>query len=48
MENKVAVVAIGGNSLIKDKKNVTVESQYQAVKETTAHIADMKIGRAHV
>jgi len=41
MENKVAVVAIGGNSLIKDKKNVTVESQYQAVKETTAHIADM-------
>jgi len=41
MEKKVAVVAIGGNSLIKDKKNVTVESQYQAAKETTAHIADM-------
>ena len=41
MENKVAVVAIGGNSLIKDKKNVTVESQYQAANETTAHIADM-------
>jgi len=41
MENKVAVVAIGGNSLIKDKNNVTVESQYQAVKETTAHIVDM-------
>ena len=41
MESKVAVVAIGGNSLIKDKKNVTVESQYQAAKETTAHIADM-------
>ena len=41
MENKIAVVAIGGNSLIKDKKNVTVESQYQAVKETTVHIADM-------
>ena len=41
MENKVAVVAIGGNSLIKDKKNVTVESQYQAAKETTVHIADM-------
>lgn len=41
MEDKVAVVAIGGNSLIKDKNNVTVESQYQAVKETTVHIADM-------
>jgi len=41
MEKKVAVVAIGGNSLIKDKKNVTVESQYQAAKETTVHIADM-------
>ena len=41
MESKVAVVAIGGNSLIKDKKNVTVESQYQAAKETTIHIADM-------
>ena len=41
MENKVAVVAIGGNSLIKDKNNVTVESQYQAARETTAHIADM-------
>jgi len=41
MENKIAVVAIGGNSLIKDKSNVTVESQYQAAKETTEHIADM-------
>ncbi len=41
MKNKVAVVAIGGNSLIKDKNNVTVESQYQAAKETTVHIADM-------
>jgi len=41
MEKKVAVVAIGGNSLIKDKKNVTVESQYEAARETTVHIADM-------
>lgn len=41
MENKIAVVAIGGNSLIKDKKNVTVQSQYLAAKETTKHIADM-------
>ncbi len=41
MEKKIAVVAIGGNSLIKDKNNVSVESQYEAAKETTMHIADM-------
>jgi carbamate kinase len=40
-ERKVAVVAIGGNSLIKDKNHQTVEDQYQAAKETTYHIADM-------
>jgi carbamate kinase len=40
-EKKVAVVAIGGNSLIKDSKHRTVEDQYQAAKETTYHIADM-------
>ena len=41
MPRKVAVVAIGGNSLIKDKNSQTVEDQYQAAKETTFHIADM-------
>jgi carbamate kinase len=41
MSKKVAVVAIGGNSLIKDKNHQTVEDQYQAAKETTIHIADM-------
>lgn len=40
-DKKVAVVAIGGNSLIKDKTHQTVEDQYQAAKETTFHIADM-------
>jgi carbamate kinase len=39
--HKLAVVAIGGNSLIKDKSHQTVEDQYQAAKETTFHIADM-------
>ena len=38
---KIAVVAIGGNSLIKDPKRQTVEDQYQAAKETCYHIADM-------
>ena len=41
MSKKIAVVAIGGNSLIKDGKHKTVEDQYQAAKETTYHIADM-------
>jgi carbamate kinase len=41
MSKKVAVVAIGGNSLIKDEKHKSVEDQYQAAKETTYHIADM-------
>jgi carbamate kinase len=41
MKNKVAVVAIGGNSLIKDKNHQTVEDQYQASAETAHHIADM-------
>ncbi len=38
---KLAVVAIGGNSLIKDEKHKSVEDQYEAAKETTYHIADM-------
>lgn len=40
-EKKVAVVAIGGNSLIKDKQHQTVRDQYEAAKETCRHIADM-------
>lgn len=41
MAKKVAVVAVGGNSLILDPKKVTVEDQYLAAAETTKHIADM-------
>jgi carbamate kinase len=41
IQRRIAVVAIGGNSLIKDEKHKTVEDQYQAAKETTYHIADM-------
>ena len=41
MSNKLAVIAIGGNSLITDKTHQTVEDQYQAAKQTTFHIADM-------
>jgi carbamate kinase len=41
MTKKVAVVAIGGNSLIKDKNHQSVEDQYAASKESAHHIADM-------
>ncbi len=40
-DKKVAVIAIGGNSLIKDKQHQSVEDQYLAAKETAHHIADM-------
>ena len=38
---RLAVVAIGGNSLIKDKVHQTVEDQYEAARETAYHIARM-------
>lgn len=38
---KVAVVAVGGNSLIKDEKRRTVQDQYAAACESMHHIADM-------
>jgi carbamate kinase len=38
---RIAVVAIGGNSLIKDKHHQTVEDQYRATGETAYHIAQM-------
>ena len=36
-----AVVAIGGNSLIKDKDHQSVEDQYLAAAETDEHIANL-------
>ena len=41
MEKKVAVVAIGGNALIKDKAHTSLEDQYETARQTTKHIADM-------
>ena len=41
MPDKVAVIAIGGNSLVKDKAHQSIEDQNQAVNETCMHIADM-------
>lgn len=41
MTKKVAVIAIGGNSLIKDKKHQSVQDQYLAADETAKHIVEM-------
>ncbi|MCP4179771.1 MAG: carbamate kinase [bacterium] len=38
---KLAVIAIGGNSLIKDNEHNTIEDQYKAVCETAEHIVDL-------
>jgi carbamate kinase len=35
------VVAIGGNSLIKDKQHQTVEDQYDAIMKTSEHISEL-------
>jgi carbamate kinase len=40
-KRKTAVIAIGGNSLILDKKHEDVQSQWGAVQETCKHVADM-------
>ena len=41
MNSKLIVIAIGGNSLIEDSKNVTVQSQYNAAQKTANHIAKL-------
>lgn len=40
-KRKIAVVAIGGNSLIKDPQHQSVEDQESALRETARHLADM-------
>lgn len=39
--SKIAVVAVGGNSLIKDSKHQTIPDQYAATVESSHHIAGM-------
>jgi carbamate kinase len=41
VSQKLALVAIGGNSLILDPKNPDVPHQWTAVHETCKHVADM-------
>lgn len=40
-DTRTAVVAVGGNALIKDKDHVTIPDQFDAADETMGHIADM-------
>jgi carbamate kinase len=40
-EKKLAILAVGGNSLIMDEKHKSVEDQYAAVEETCRHIAGL-------
>jgi carbamate kinase len=41
MKSQLAVLAIGGNSLIKDKNHIALSSQYEAVQETSKYIAEL-------
>lgn len=41
MNPKLTVLAIGGNSLIKDKNKIALWYQYEALKETAVHLADL-------
>ena len=41
MKSRLTVLAIGGNSLIKDKSHIALSSQYEAVRETANYIADL-------
>jgi carbamate kinase len=44
MVGKLATIAIGGNSLITNPKQPDVSSQWDAVRETCEHVADMIAG----
>lgn len=48
MIEKLAIVAIGGNSLIEDPNNPELQNQWEAVRETCGHIAQMVADGWHV
>ena len=41
MPSNLTVLAVGGNSLIKEKNKIALSFQYESVKETTIFIADL-------
>ena len=40
-QNKLAVVAVGGNALIRDEKHRSIEDQYDTARETVRYVVDM-------
>lgn len=48
MIEKLAIVAIGGNSLIEDPKNPGIARQWDAARKTCEHIANMIVNGWHV
>ena len=41
MSDRIAVIAVGGNSLLKSKELKTVEDQYRAICETMASVVEL-------
>ena len=41
MESRLTVLAIGGNSLIRDNRRISLSDQYEAVRETATFISDL-------
>ncbi len=41
LTQKIAMVAVGGNALIRDAQHTSLDDQYDAVCETAAHVVDM-------
>jgi carbamate kinase len=48
MDSRFAVLAIGGNSLIKDKNSVSLSLQYEALKEAAKYLADLIAGGVNI
>ena len=40
-QKKIAVVAVGGNALIRSREEVSLDAQYQAVQETARHVVSL-------
>src|SRR5881398_2661793 len=41
MTQKIAMVAVGGNALIRDAQHTSLDDQYDAVCATATHVVDM-------
>jgi carbamate kinase len=46
--HQLAVVAVGGNALIRDEQHRSIADQYETARQTVSHIVDMIEARARV